>query len=82
MAYDPTIGCVVLFGGTPGFPDAFNDTWIWTGSTWVQIQTPYKPSARFASALAFEPYLDGMILFGGYLTGDILTNQTWIFSLL
>ena len=39
LAYDAATGQLVLFGGThtPGFnvPD-LNDTWIWTGSTWVQ----------------------------------------------
>ena len=81
MAYDPTIGYIVLFGGIAG-DKALDDTWIWSGSTWLQIQTPYQPGGRFSSAIAFDPYLNGLILFGGYLAGDVLTNQTCFFSLL
>jgi hypothetical protein len=81
MAYDFTIGYVVLFGGIAG-NQVLDDTWIWSGSTWVQTQTPYQPGQRYSSAMAVEPYLGGLILFGGIREDNVFLNQTWVFSLL
>jgi hypothetical protein len=47
MAYDPSIGAVVLFGGcNEVWENSLNDTWIWNGTTWKQIQTryPFRPT--------------------------------------
>jgi hypothetical protein len=48
----------------------------------VQTQTPYQPGQRYSSAMAVEPYLGGLILFGGIREDNVFLNQTWVFSLL
>jgi hypothetical protein len=29
----------------------------------------------------YDPLSDGLVLFGGELTGDIVTNETWLLTL-
>jgi len=79
MAYDATLGRVVVFGGTSGPPNALNDTWAWDGTTWQQLTLPNQPSARYVSSMDFDPLNGGLVLFGGELSGDIVTNETWLF---
>jgi hypothetical protein len=78
MAYDASLGQVVVFGGTSGPPNALNDTWAWNGKTWTQLNLPDLPSTRYWSEMDFDPLSDGLVLFGGELSGDIVTNQTWL----
>jgi hypothetical protein len=41
---------LVLFGGEhEGFPDS--ETWIWDGSSWMQLQVT-GPPARYSAAMA------------------------------
>ncbi|MGA3076731.1 MAG: kelch repeat-containing protein [Bryobacteraceae bacterium] len=78
MAFDATLGQVVVFGGTSGPPQALNDTWGWNGTTWIQLSLANQPSARYWPVMDFDPLSDGLVLFGGELTGDVVTNQTWL----
>ncbi len=81
MAYDTSIGHVVLFGGTHGPPQALNDTWGWNGTTWTELRLHDQPDARYVSSMDFDPSSDGLLLFGGQLTGNIATNETWLLLL-
>jgi len=78
MTYDVSLGQVVVFGGTSGPPEALNDTWGWNGKTWKQLSPANQPSARYVSSMDFDPLSGGLVLFGGELTGDIVTNNTWL----
>ena len=44
-------GQFVLFGGTTNTTNDFNDTWIWTGSSWLSGPSS-GPSVRAWSAMA------------------------------
>jgi hypothetical protein len=77
LAYDPSLGQVVLFGGSQGPPSAMNDTWAWNGITWTQLNLPTEPGGRWAAGMVFEPLNDGRLLFGGELAGDPFGNDTW-----
>jgi hypothetical protein len=44
-------GQFVLFGGTTNNSNDFNDTWVWTGSAWIQGPSS-GPSVRSYSAMA------------------------------
>jgi hypothetical protein len=79
MAYDANIGAVVLFGGFSVPGQGLNDTWTWNGSTWTQRQTSTEPGGRWAAGLDFDPS-NGLVLFGGEVTGDPFTNETWLFT--
>jgi hypothetical protein len=80
MTYDASIGEVVLFGGYNYVGgQALDDTWIWNGTTWSQIQTTFTPAGRYCASMAYDPGFKGLLLFGGFLTDGPWTNQTWLF---
>jgi hypothetical protein len=70
---------VVVFGGTDAmriqrcsegawcFPEALGDTWALDTTTgvWSAIDASPSPSARYGSAMAFDPVSNRVILFGG-----------------
>ena len=68
IAYDPTTGTVVLFGGEDNSNNGavFGDTWTWDGVTWTQQFPPVSPSARNPrGAMAYDPVTETVLLFGG-----------------
>ncbi|GAC1652817.1 MAG: hypothetical protein NVS9B1_00960 [Candidatus Dormibacteraceae bacterium] len=65
MAFDPTLKAVIQFGGRSGNTSYRNDTWAWDGGRWSPVSTADQPSPRGGPGLAFDPHLDGLILFGG-----------------
>jgi hypothetical protein len=78
---------VVLFGGEIDF-QPFRDTWLWDGTNWTQITSfgPFgngpTPPARYRAAMAFDPDLNEVVLFGG--KGGVESNfadfdDTWVF---
>jgi hypothetical protein len=40
MAYDPSRKGVILYGGWDGANTFFNDTWLWDGEDWTQLDYP------------------------------------------
>ncbi len=78
MAYDASLGQVVVFGGTSDPPQGLNDTWAWNGKTWRQLGWATQPAGLWIAPMAFDPLSGGLVLFGGELTGDIVTNNTWL----
>ncbi len=84
MVFDPQIGKVVLFGGegpvviSGVFGDTFfNETWTFDGSNWNQLSPATSPSARDDAAIAYDPSIGKVVLFGGFGTGDA---ATWTFD--
>ena len=80
MAYDPSIGKVVLFGG---FATGDNSTWTFDGSDWTQLSTPTSPPSRGGASMDYDPAIGQMVFFGGYGCGQELSNacnQTWTFD--
>ena len=83
MAYDTATSQLVLFGGYSGaivhgkaVAIYLNDTWIWTGKTWVR-QTPAKsPPASAWGSMATDPVTGNVTFFGGY-NGVTATGQTY-----
>ena len=83
-AYDPMIGRLVLFGGMNDFGSPeFDDTWVWNGRAWLQVDDatdlhctatcPGAPQARDAFALADDEATHQLVMFGG---NDL--NNTWV----
>ncbi len=77
MAYDARIGQVIVFGGTSDPPQGLNDTWAWDGKTWKQLSAT-QPTGLWIASMIFDPLSHGLVLFGGELTGDIVSNNTWL----
>ena len=84
MAYDPTDGYLVLFGGcTSGnywysVCTPTNQTWVYQNGTWSQLAPAVSPPARFYSSLVWDPEEQSLVLFGGNGSASFL-NDTWTF---
>jgi hypothetical protein len=91
LAYDPIRKEAVAFGNEG---DAFqhppvNDlTWVWNGSTWALKQPLHQPPNRWSAAMAYDPKLGGIVLFGGIsvkLTSalgglSVQLRDTWLWN--
>ena len=89
VAWNPLTNKLVVFGGdtrsggTLPANTLLNDTWEWdpTTNTWTDV-TPAagSPAPRRWAAMAFEPALGGMLLFGGDLGAGALgvNSETWL----
>jgi cysteine-rich repeat protein len=88
LAFDRGASKMVLFGGgnepPPSGPfTAYDDTWLWDGSAWTQVQPATKPPPREGAAIAYDPVRGRIVMFGG-LTGTTsslataqLLDDTW-----
>jgi hypothetical protein len=68
IAYDPTTGTLVLFGGSDNSNKGavFGDTWTWDGVTWTQQFPPVSPAARDSrQSMVYNPATETVVLFGG-----------------
>jgi hypothetical protein len=75
MAYDPSSGQLVLFGGEDASGN-LGDTWTWNGATWT-LASDAGPLARDTASMAYDPSSGQLVLFGGIDgDGDDL-NDTW-----
>lgn len=80
LAFDATLGMIVLFGGRTYYPGVgLNDTWAWNGSTWTELHPPSQPGGRYAAAMDFDPLSGGLLLFGGWLECCTPDDDTWLF---
>jgi hypothetical protein len=84
VAYDPSIGRLVVFGGMNRFGSPeYDDTWVWNGRAWQQVDDVSDPDctssctgapqARDALAIADDAATDQLVMFGG---GNL--NNTWV----
>ncbi len=66
LSYDPERQHVVLYGGGREVEEIVNwaDTWEWDGTSWTRREI-VGPPARVNHATAFDPDLEGIILYGG-----------------
>ena len=72
IAFDPELGQVVLFGGSP----AKNDTWVWDGTAWSEVPAPTPPPGRYDAAMAASLAGGSVLRFGGW-DGQARTADTW-----
>ncbi|MCK4659379.1 MAG: hypothetical protein KAV82_07645 [Phycisphaerae bacterium] len=79
MAYSTDFGGTLLVGGVYGWPDAtyFNDTWMWDGMQWSQLQPLGDPLPALAGArLVSHNLLNAGTLYGGS-NGEDQFDDTW-----
>jgi hypothetical protein len=85
MAYFPPGNELVLFGGADYvIGHVFGDTWAFDRHGWRQLHPATSPPARAESAIAYDPELRELILYGGCgLCGGAgyrLLQDTWAFN--
>jgi hypothetical protein len=81
MTYDAALGRVVLFGGYAGnWPNSLNDTWVWNGITWTEIQPATVPPNRYGVGMDYDPINKVVLMFGGYSSGPA-RGDTWLLAL-
>jgi hypothetical protein len=80
LAFDETVGEVVLFGGIGWFDRPLGDTWLFDGNSWRPIGGR-APGARRYAAFAYDPELKGCVLHGGAEDdhGRRTFGDTWLF---
>ena len=80
MAYDPSTGKVILFGGIVQGNSYQGDTWAFDGvaQTWTQLSPPTSPSPRGGFGMANDR-AGNIVLFGG-TEGTTNSADTWMFS--
>jgi len=87
LAFDPILKRVVLFGGLAGSCEdcgqgRLNDTWLWDGENWSQVQTLLSPQPSSGVSFTYDGTTKGMLLFGGWITDFSFTSSTWVFKIL
>jgi hypothetical protein len=78
MAYDPSTGQLVLFGGLGTF--SLSDTWTWNGTTWTQLNPATSPPARADASMAYDPGTGQLVLFGGVDSNGTYLTDTWTWN--
>ncbi len=80
--WDAASNELLVFGGMgPPPAAASNATWAYAGDAWHLLSTTGSPSARSYAAMAYDPALGAVVLFGGYDTSlESYLNDTWTFS--
>jgi Galactose oxidase, central domain len=78
MAYDPSTGQMVLFGGIDNVGDSGDDTWTWNGTTWTQLNPATSPAGRYYASMAYDADSSQLVLFGGTTrSGPFSDTWTW-----
>jgi hypothetical protein len=85
MAFDPQPeeNGSVLYSGCVFFGIAIgcsNDTWIWRGwSGWTPLATSFPPPAVAFASIAYDPWSEAVVLFGGCLAPSCTSynTETW-----
>ena len=80
MAYDSKRNKTILYGGTDGGRNIFNDgVWEFDGVEWKNSKTEYNPGERISPGYAFDSKRNLFILFGGISKGELM-NDLWSVS--
>ena len=89
MAYDPTNGGLILFGGqsatgtcTTGTAVNRSGTWLWQNNTWTRLAAT-GPSGRYGTAMTYDPAISNLVLFGGTSSsygGGPGLSDTWLWN--
>lgn len=65
MGYNDVTGKVIVFGGANAAGVNLDDTWEWDGTSWRDISSTPRPSARQGAEMAFDARSSEVLLFGG-----------------
>jgi len=66
LAFDPVNRVAVMVGGYDEAFDLLEDTWLWNGRSWRQVETSGSPLPRSHHGGAFDSANNRTIIFGGF----------------
>ena len=72
-AEDIAVNRLVMFGGDL----SLDQTWTWNGGAWTLQHPRTSPSGREEAALAYDPQLQMVLLFGGIAPPQNGLDDTW-----
>jgi hypothetical protein len=72
VANDPDTHQLVVFGGDL----SLNQTWLWR-TRWTLAHPPTSPPGRVDAAIAYDPVLHMVLLFGGIRPAQTYLGDTW-----
>jgi hypothetical protein len=81
MVYDPRSGHIILFGGGREDYESWlgmewlNDTWLFDGETWRQLQIPAAPPSRYRGMAFYDPVRQSIVIYGGEKNGRIYDDM-------
>jgi hypothetical protein len=80
MVYDPNTRSVLLFGG--GYVEtspqvAFNDTWSFDGSRWIELQPATRPPVRMDAKMVFDAARGRVVMTSGAWTQFLTDTWAW-----
>ncbi len=76
MTYDAAHSDAILFGGRDANGTPLGDTWLWTGTAWVNVTAAGGPSPRFGAAMTYDVARGVVVLVGGD-DGTKKLNDVW-----
>jgi len=79
LAFDPSEGRLVLFGGRAADGALLDDCWTWDGTAWSERAAAARPPPRADASLAWDPERGLLTLFGGDGASGLL-DDTWTFN--
>jgi N-acetylneuraminic acid mutarotase len=80
MAYDPTSGRLIMFGGGVSRTTMINDTWAYdpAANMWTELKPAGTlPSPRGGHSMAYDPTSGRLIMFGGADDSGGFLDDTW-----
>lgn len=84
LVYFPPLAEVVLFGGIDENGHAYGNTWAFDQHGWRELHPATAPPARAQFAMAYDPALREIVLYGGCTVcgspGFHLVQDTWAFN--
>lgn len=82
-SYDSVNQQLVLFGGfgvdEDGQLNPLNDTWVWDGQSWTEMNPINIPPARLYGSMAYDEFFGDTVMFGGRSNTELL-NDTWLWD--
>lgn len=78
FGYLPSVGALILVGGSTSQSTDASDTWWYTGGGWSNRTSLQSPGHRTEALIASDPAGQALISYGGW-EGSQITNDTWAY---
>ena len=82
MFYDPIMKRSIFYGGASNVC-CYDEIWSfdYDENSWYEINSTNTPGGKWLHGTAYDSYSDFVILFGGKVRDNSMSNETWILHL-